>query len=1202
MPAANCPKDDMPNRNFVRGKQRDDAEKAQGRPSALPDSTTSANRNRSCRAGYDRRESQGHPSALADAWTFDNRNRFARRRRRATGILRTIVVAAATVSILLVCFSIYQFNQLDAVVPGKAARPRLPATPTEPETEPFPPESSEIPSVTVGSTPIGPGRNVRLSIYAPEGQRARAEIAVASWTPVAGTLNEFLLIEPEIRLRTASGNAVRVTAKKGTLEANRHSGGSLDPLRGRLSGDVLIELDRLTEDQRRKLEEPRRSTPDPSELAFVRMEEISFDLEFSRVVVPGEIHVTAADGELRATDLEVRLNAGGTGVEYLRVSRGGRIEVREASKRLGGDLPGDRSSPSVPLTDWLRATLQAKTGVAPESSQAAQKEPEKTTKTPSLPVFRRGGKSEKAVQKASPTHYFARFEESVRAEQRLAGVISAELSADALEVLRKMTEIERETAQSSAQMSDKNKDNKPQEVVALQWTGQLLVESLPTGDPRLVEGVRARVTAIGEPAKLRSRDGEAVCGRLVVDPDAGVATMYAEGDRPVELRSPEEETLTGREVRVRSGENDFAIHVVGPGSLARRAPEDENSDSPDMISFGERLDIDGRIVKHTRISLTGAVSTEEQRLVQRAVFQGDVRMREGDTGASADEITVEFSPDRRGRRSQQAIEQVRARGHVFASQGKDRLSARELDLVLTTDRSGKARPLSMIARGEASASQGERTIHARDLLRVDFESIEVVSEPVAMGPPEPANVIDGGSLSGGPLRGSGSTRTDAVARRLMAEGEVRVTDPSESLDLSAEKLDAAVRNGRELETALIEGAAGRPATVQTQSLSVTGERIALNLPDEWAEVPGAGRMTFRSDKDLDGRKLEEPIPIVVTWTEWMKYQGRENRALFHGGVHAASRTNTTFDMERLLVEFDEKPKAPEEEKPVFDWSLVRRVADRFRGRPETPRSPLGGRAAMKQPAYLLATGKVVAATAETEATGELKSRATIRGPRMSLNLRKEVSKMLVEGSGNLLIEDFRPSAPGADPPGRNVDGLLSVDGGRGPSNTLIEWRDMMWYDFSIDQTRFEGNVQLRHFSGAELARVVRSAMGGSTDPGRKTFLSCDVLTVDFGDPSEPKRTEETRRMGRLSAGRLRQFQALGAVHLEDEVERLMLSAESASYERDRNLLSVYGSQSRKARIVIQPPGEYPQDITAERFFYNLSTRTVEAAVPGVKRR
>ena len=155
----------------------------------------------------------------------------------------------------------------------------------------------------------------------------------------------------------------------------------------------------------------------------------------------------------------------------------------------------------------------------------------------------------------------------------------------------------------------------------------------------------------------------------------------------------------------------------------------------------------------------------------------------------------------------------------------------------------------------------------------------------------------------------------------------------------------------------------------------------------------------------------------------------------------------------------------------------------------------------------------------------------------------------------------------------------------------------MWYDFSNGQTWFEGDVSLKYFCGGELARIrgEPAAAGMERLPGRATFLTCDVLTVDFLDREE--RSRRSRRMGRLSVDQLRQFQASGSVVLQDVSEGLSLTADRVVYWRDRNLLAVYGSERLSARIVTQKPAQLPNQVTVDRLFYDLNTGRMEMSKP-----
>ncbi len=1126
-------------------------------------------------------------------------------RRRASGLIRTIVVALATLAILLVCFSIYQYGQMEASTTASSNEPRLPPVPTQ-AADDATVAAENVPGVTVGPSTIGPGRNVRLAFYEKEGTRVRFEVAVRSWTPIEGTVDEFLLIEPEIRLRSNAGNAVRVTAQKGILEAARKASGGLDPRRGRLSGQVLIEFDRLTEEDRRKLPEERRGAPDPSEIIQVAVEEISFDLEYAKVSVPGELRLWGRDVELRASDLELRINEAASRVEHLRVARGGRLELRESAENLGLDLGADQqSSQRTTVVEWLRATLAAKMEAGLPSTQAKKTGEEVRTVAAGeqdIPVFRLQEEKESAATKV-PDRYFARFENEVIATQEAAGDTDSRLEASILEVFRQLT------AEDRSRVSKPSGDTlmtpstgapaaaSAPETLALQWSGRLTVEALSASDSRWPGSATSLVVASGSPARLSNPEGEATCGKLVFDGDSSTVTLFADENGSVVVCSAGQGDLHATEVVAQRQGDAFEARVIGPGTLVRHreagAPIGPVSTTESAkgvtVDFERLLELRGRYVSVTQFDFSEGVSTRRRRIVDKAIFQGRVKARQEDTGVTAHQLEIDLGPGST-RAGSQTIESLRAKGEVVMVQGPDRLSAEEVEIPLMPDVRGRWVPASLIAIGDVSADQGDRAIRAGEKLIVDFETVS--SHDAGTGE-------DASAASAIPTERGRGVKTAVAVQRLRAKGDVSVVDPAEALDLVAAELDCTVRNGREIETAQLRGAPDRPANVNLKSMSVIGPEVTLHVPDDWAEVPGAGRMTLQSHRDLDGRKLETPVPIAITWGDRMKYQGRENRAVFLGSVHAASQSKTTVDCQRLDVELEEAPAGPAQPSSKAGWSFWKPLAGRFlpRKQPKDTERRLPG--STKQVAALVATGKVNVQTLEMEeASEELKTRVTMHGPKLSVNLREEVSKLTIEGAGDLFMEDFRiasepreASAPGAD--------LFNLQADAGPFKTLIEWQDLMWYDFSIDQTRFEGGVQLKHFSGMQLASVFRipGADHARMPSGHQTYLTCDVLSADFHGRKQETAERETRQLGRLSSDRLRQFLARGRVLLEATSHNLSLSADSVNFDKDRMQLSAHGSTPKRARILVQKPGEYPQDYSAEWFVYDLAKRSVQAPKP-----
>jgi len=1143
--------------------------------------------------------------------------------RPGTGLVRALVVATATLAILLVCFSIYQFSQFDPVLEAKVANPRMPQTPPPGSAVAGDQTVADASGVRMDQVLVGPGEGVNLSLYRPGSSSAFGEIAFRRWEPVPGSPDELLVIEPEIRLRTKDGNGIRVTASEAVLEGDLKVG--LNLKRGRMRDRVLIEYDRLTQEDRANLPPERCSTIDPDDIVRIDLEELDFDLEYSKVSVPrGEVHLSARDVDFRAQDMEIRFNERESRVDYMRISRGGRIELRELSDELGMSMPGVSPEPArkFTLVDWLRTTVQASLDAQP--AQQPEEEPPPSSDAVAVtedgvPVFRaNAGQEDKP---ARVVKYLAHFEKDVDARQMVGQRVQSRLQADALDVFRVLSEAERNRVRTKGDAATADVEQlaePPDERVYLQWSGRLVVETVQPDDMRWPENMQAKIIATGSPVHISNADGDAACSKLTLDPEGSKVWLTGDEGRPVVIRSAQQGTMTGVETYTERDGDNLYMRVAGPGTLQRGGDADDEAGTasprggqPLTVEFSNQLEAHGRFVTKRRVDFAGGISSKTVRVIDRASFLGQVVMTQGDTNLSADALDLSFDSKRGWRDDEQTIERVVAKGHVLMKEGDDHLRAREVDLVLTTDRDGGVVPLTATALTDVEAVQNQRTIRASNKLIVDFA---MVSRPA---PPFDAFAAHAEAVRAGlnvseidwevrRREHDAKGRQEAGVKRLQAFGEVTVTDPSQALDLSADKLDCSVIAGREIDTALVTGTDGHPASVHLDTFTVTGEEINLKVPDQWAHVPGGGRLTFRSHKDLDGRKSDEPIPIAIEWQDWMKYQGRENRAVFSGEVHAYSRTTTEFDCQQLLVEFDDVAAAPEDGERRQDWWIFQDIVDSL-GRDESASgSRLADEGFSKEPAYILATGNAIALTSEIDpSTDALKSRARLFGPKLSVDLRREVSKMLIEGPGNLLLEDFRPMAASLETEARPAKGLFDVDRDSGPSKTLIQWHELMWYDFSIDQTRFEGDVVLKHFSGAELSRIM-AARDGSSDigagTGRSTHLKCDVLTADFLGREDRAQRLRTRRMGRLSAEQLRQFQATGSVMIQDDTEGLYVTADRVKYERDRDILVIHGSPQRDAQIVVQKPGELPTQVTAERMFLDLETGKIEAAGTTIKGR
>lgn len=1163
--------------------------------------------------------------------------RSMKHRRRGSSLARTAFVAIATLAILLLCFSMYQYSQIAAPVEHK--RPvRLPV----PGEAPPPTTTGEPAGVTVGDAVIGVSKNASITLYTGKDRDSKIELTVSDWSPKAGSDHEFMLRDPEIRMRTSEGNDLRVKADDGTLEARRKGGSGLEPQRGKLSGNVVIDFDRRTAEDKEKLSEEERSQLRDDDLVRIQADELRFDVEFGRLIVPGKVVLTARDAEFEAHELEVQFDSQENRIESLRVEHGGRIRLTGQTEGVGLSLGNPSSQPErQTIVDWIRESLQAGMEARQAQDQAEQEKPAFVEKPmepfePSVPVFR----MTKPPRPRTAAFYIGRFEGDVDARQMVGDATQSRLQADWLEILRELsltgTKSEKKTpggmggsdnaaAAASAPIG---------EHIVLSWTGKLVVnESAASAENE--PSAPARLTAGGSPAKLSHPEGDALCARLTYLPASGDMQLFGQVNEPVIVRSLQQGTVVGDSISLRRSADALDIIVAGPGRLwqesamagAPLSAEALRTLGLPNIEFAQQIHAVGRVMAKTMLDFTGAMTTRQYRLLDRVSFEGRTMLQQDGVSLEADQVDASFASAQSWRGVQQSLDRVLGTGNVILTQDHDRLTCDKVDIAMGSGPDGKPMIRTATASGMVSALQGDRSLQASDKLIVDFETAAAK---------EVVKVASDVSVGGSPLAASQSLRLGGSAspRRLRANGDVTVIDPSQSLDLSCDQLDCAIAPGgqTDIESASLSGLDDQPASIKLESFSVTGKDITVNVANEWADVPGAGRMIIQSQKDLDGRKVAKPIPIAVTWTEGMKYRGRENRALFLGHVHASSETTTSFDCEeKLLVEFEEKAGAPPEDgtshrglgETLGDWlpnaADVSQALHNARGLGFDPllaavthvtekgllkkQSSSVLRGYSKEPRYIEATGKAVAQTAEMQPGGTVfKSRARISGPKLSLHFRSELSKMLIEGKGDLLLEDFQPAKPDASSSQALRTDLFSDASDSGPSKTLIKWRDRMWYDFGVDQTRFEGDVHLTHLSGGELDKVFGVPQGGTPNRarGRRTFLNADALRVDFTEARRTSRPQGEQRMGRISSDRLRRFQANGHVTLREEVDQFSLNAAEVAYERQRKTLFIHGSAQRKAQLVRQRPGKLPDQMAAERIFYNLETGKIEISGPQIK--
>ena len=1168
-------------------------------------------------------------------------------KRFAGGIAGMLVASAATLSILIVCFSIYQYFQ------------PTPVSDPDPNDEHRravldPPSVTGDGKVSVISTrigEIGPAKRIRQTIYGQKGKQAIAELTADSLVPVEREGDNARVVEvvkPEIRLRTDAGNLVRVTADMGIIELKKDAPVRLDLQSGRLMGNVVIEIDRLTDAARAALPEETRDTPEASSIVRVECAEIEFDREFGTIRIPGPFHLTAVDVDWRGPNLELQYDEILNRIEYLRSVGESTLELRGGAGGLGLALPASAAGASrhATIVEALMGSLRrklplfgkrrSKTGGPPNTAPGtSQTDVPEWVDARGRPV---GASQPEEDVSGTPPMYVGRFEGDVDTVHRIDTEIMSRLQCDILEIVRDFTSFAPTTAGGDRQSaSTGNQATAPtvDERIVLTWSGRLAVSALPPDDERSLIAGKSRVTAIGDPLRVAHPDGVATAATLTFEPNDDRFQLEGSASRDVEVRWANLGWLTGRSVRSTGDGDQWHLRILGPGKLKRNAAATDEETISMMpagaIEFAQTLDVFGRIVTERTLALSqfsdpkqsskpvvgslealvraaaGArIATRKRRVIDRATFVGDVRMRQNQMGIDADTLTLFFTDAASAVSTEPRVDRVEAEGHVVIRRGDERLTCRELLGRFTVDAAGRLVPTSLTALGDVGTEQGERTVNATEKLILEFTTVSRPPPPFDMIAAR-QRAVDAGKdpskvdWNAYRLAYESKPHIETLLTRFRAFGDVRVIDPADNVEILAERLDCSLGEGQRIEKAEVTGLDSEHlASVRLDTLSVMGERILLDVAKDWARVPGAGLMTFRSQKDLDGRRLSEPVPIRVLWRDGMEYRGGENRAIFSGKVHATSKSNTRIDCEQLVVEFDDVAvdTGPPAE-PGQDWWIFEDLFEGLADPDRKTREKRFGTNFAKEPATIHASGgpagEAVVHVENRDAAGRIETRMRVSGPIFTVNLRKAVSIMLIEGAGTLLLEDLR--APEETDPIAQAGnaGFLTAGTPSRPSTTLITWQQSMTYDFAIDRTWFRGDVELKHKAGAALERIGLVAAGTGGTSERSTFLSCGELTVAFksGERGEIGGRGANNRMGRLSADRLDFFEASGNVKLQDSGQGFWMSADLLNYMKDRNTLSVYGTTKRHAVINMQRKGQPPTSFSAARFIYNTKSGQIE---------
>lgn len=1160
-------------------------------------------------------------------------------------LVRSLILAVSTLAIVGVLFAVYQYStsapQPPEIVPG-SRDVAIEATP-----------DAGSASLSGGPAPLGPGGVIRLSQYDPGSSHVRRELEVTSWRPIGdvhGDIQRIEVTDPVIRGVLPDGQLVRIRANGGSLDVTA----DFDPRRGALSGDVRIDIDRRSGEQRLKSgTEDWDGESDAPWKVRLSFESLTFDMVASRLETSGPFSMRMAEADVDGDGLRLEYNEEDRRLEHFEILERGSIALRGAGRLFDTVVPGD-----------------AETGAEPTGAGMNQ-----TAVTPAVPVV-----SAEYLQA-----YRVNIDDDVSIRRFDGDTVVRRLDADRLNVLYDFDVRTRDRIQSAAAPSatnaaaDSPADGAAPDALAgnsaaggpagvvdggtgggdgrlvLEWSGRLLVrpEVETPVLPAPARVPRFHMIATGREVRFTDRQGEALCRTLEVQRDAARVRMSGDADRRVVLTMPERGTLTAPEVSI--DRKAAVIRIAGPARMAGGASNERGASSGGR-AYDLRFEDSAELTLGTRkvwridpVSDASRFTTSEY--IQSAAFRGDVVLRQGADVVAGDSVAMAFDPPTSRGTMMDHLRSFTADGHVLQVRGDDRLTADHLQVDFVTGPSGGAMPRSARARGDVVITQGDLMVAARDTVTLDMVPV-VKPKPVFDAVGARASAVlrgqDPGSIDWERVRAEHESKTEYTAglKRVEASGDVHAYDASRGLDLSAASVVGEFADGRRITTAQVTGPPDRDAFIRFGDMSITAHRIDTDLEAERADVFGAGRLSFVTHRGLDGSRSATPQEVEVRWTQEMAYRGSKNTARCVGEVHAVSR--------RRLPPKSASPKRPHSAEAVADRVAAARPTGEA-GRDVEPASavvsadvpadhapatlgvletaaidsdemvidfvdtappakpdlneqwwifaPLVRRWAgpeepppvqfNKEPAYIMASRNVVAVFANIEVeTNRVKNRVRLESSKLTADLRAEL--LTVPAAGTLLIEDYQRPQTSASNPQDRAAGLFGQWSGNEPSQTYVSWAGSLSFHASRYRADFRDDVLLMHRSGGAIAFA-------ETLLDHQTFVpesSADGMRSRLSCGAlmiefagrSAPAPNVDTGLGDMSLRKLRQLEATGGVVL-DAGAFTVEASRIVKYENS-DLLRVFGAPDAEAEIFSDPP-DGPR-FRGPEFNFNLRSSEITA--------
>jgi len=903
----------------------------------------------------------------------------------------------------------------------------------------------------------------------------------------------------------------------------------------------------------------RRPGPDrpppvdrPEDLITVSVDRLEFDLEIGELKTDSRVTVDSDDFEVRGRGLHLIWNQADNRIETLSIAEGEEFVLYAAAGLFG-----------MAASDQLERT--------PSGGPAA------TEPAPDRP---RRGPRRRPLR--PPTAYTCRLDGGVVAEQYRALERIGGLEADQVELLfdvasgaeRLLRGRGSSTGPSTQPISQVG--SQPRDRLVLRWQGRLQLEPADPCGPE--EPNRRRVVATGRPVIMTRGDATVRCAKIAFHDDQQRVWLYPAETGQVELAMGPRLSASAQSVYVDQAAR--VIKLVGQVELH----------SQRGTGLGARLS-SVRSSHWAELRLARSLRPLEEsdplmnaNALESASFVGDVQVDLGRQKLTAHQLDVTFHP-RRGQQSlEELLEAASAWGEVRLTSGDGLLGAVRLDLAFGLTEDHELYPTRMDALGAVTITRGKASIRGNRI-------------SARLAPPP------NGSRGGRPL---------FVVQELDVSGGAELLDPDNRIAARGQRILANFEGINQLATASVSGATGQPGLVHARPYTVWGQCVELDRQAQTVRVDGPSRLSFKTQRSLQGQRRDQPAPVVVTASRGLLIDGRRNTVHFDGDVLARTGEEQLQGqtLTLLLEDVEETRSAPAEPSLRELWRQLRRLL----GGQEPP--PAGdellalrvegpAERLRKEPLRLVAENALVTSESFEPGDPEPVIHASISAPLLEADL---VNRQIVTtGLTDLLITDRHGLQE--PEPARELLGVPSALISRGPSQTAMRCAGRMTYKLGedgpnrLDTAVFEDRVVFIHRAGRDMVDLGQMLPRLADQPdlldmvqSRNATLDCDRLECWFiVDPTDTR----FQRGGGLTRAplRLASLTASGSVYLRDQQGSRVreIHAGWIEFNRQQGRIRLRGAQPAEARVYLEDTQTGQFDVhSGQQLVINLHDGTVRS--------